>query len=319
MDFIVEHITSTNNADNLTLLDLGEELSALSKAVPISLVEMREDLSKLESGIQHASVELARIDTDSVFVGLDGAQEARDGPLTNALYQRLELFVQDSKSKMAALKAHVVETENTVNKLAAYYVVLESANANADEEENADRKEPHQKVFGFVSDFLHAMKSTYTKAENYRASVRLKERQERDRANLLKAKRKKTEVHPPLLPPRPDDERVDELQVDNSTELDTSADESTLGGLMLPLTVPVFSDAEEDADREEDAPAVMTSLRSPRVGAPALTGDLFDQLNAIDDLNIFADAVGDNYQRILDEAEAEAEAEEVGVKMDSIS
>lgn len=306
VDFLVEHIASTNSADILELLDLSEELSALPKAVPISLVEMREDLSKLESGIQQASVELAKIDTGTVFVGLDEAKEARDGPLTNALYQRLGLFVQDSESKMTALRADVAETEKTVNELAAYYGVTESSNANVEEEEKADRKEPHQKVFGFISDFLHAVKSTYTKAENYRASVRLKERQVRDRANLLMAKRKKSMAPlPPPPPPLQDDERVDTLQADNSTEQSTS----TAG--VLSLTVPVIADVVGDADGEDDVPEVMTSLRSPRGGA--LTGDLFDQLNAIDNLNIFADAVGDNYQRILDEAEAEAEAEEVGV------
>ena len=299
VDFIVEHIASTNGSEHIELVDMSEELFVLSKAAPLSLVEMREDLSKLEDKIKQAAVELARITTGTVFEGLDDAQETKEGLLTNALYQRLDRFVQDSESKMAVLKLAVAETEKNVNDLAAYYGVIDSSNANADEEENNDRKEPHQKVFGFISDFLHAMKSTHIKAENYRASVRMKERQERDRASLLMAKKKRlssSNPFPPLLPV--DDEPLDMLQIVNPlTELDAGDDASSEGSLAV-------LDDDAGAAAADEVPVVMMSLRSPRGDGPVVTGNLFDRLNAMD---TFADAGEDNYQRMLDEAETEEE------------
>ena len=303
VDFIVEHMASINHVE---LLDLSEELCSLSKAATISLVETREVLSKLESDIQQASVEMVKID------GSQQKQESRDDPLTQALYlyQRLDRFVQDSKSMMADLKAAAAETEDNVAKLATYYGVTESSSANAVEDENSDRKEPHQKLFGFVSDFLHAMKTTSVKAEKYRASERMKERRESDRKNRLMAKQKKlssTASHPPQ-----NDEQANPSQVEMSSESDAVAEGTTSSEeLLLPLSIVSSSDSSAgggDTDDEDESPGIQTSMRSPRGEAPILTGDIFDGLNEIVDLNTFADAVGDSYQRMLEEADAEEDS-----------
>ena len=274
LDFLAQHL----GLDEPSLLDLDDKLAHLSHAARVPLSQIKDDLDAMEKVIRIALEENAKLVNGSEFM---------EQKFAVPLHARLEAFIRIYEPRMTSMVALFSTTEKALKNLSVYFGTVPQTEAQGpksseeeDDPKNPDRKEPHQKVFGYLSDFVRAMKKVHHDAEQFREAERKTKAAKEEMEKLRETIRLKRTMVSNLSDETED--MTDELEGEGPETVDLRS----LPSLQLPLEQEIHSEME-----------TATPMRGPMV----VTDNLFAHISDLDE--IAAEALGDDYINLLHESQ----------------
>jgi len=129
LDFLVQQIELS---DRNLIKGLSSDWVAMWAAADINYKQLCSEINRLEGQVNKLNQEFILIKHSGENVGLDGKLEDARGPTFNPLYNRLNLFLNDAKPRIAHMKVQKVLIEQKVDKEMSMYG--ESINRPSDED-----------------------------------------------------------------------------------------------------------------------------------------------------------------------------------------
>lgn len=113
LDFLVQQIELS---DRSLIQSLSSEWVAVWAAADINYKQLCSEIHRLEGQVNKLNQEFILIKLAGENVGLDGLLEDARGPTFNPLYNRLNLFLNDAKPRIAHMKVQKALVEQRVDK-----------------------------------------------------------------------------------------------------------------------------------------------------------------------------------------------------------
>ena len=113
LDFLVQQIELS---DSHLIRNLSSDWVAVWAAADVNYKQLCSEINRLEGQVHKLNQEFILIKLAGENVGLDGMLEDARGPTFNPLYNRLNLFLNDAKPRIAHMKVQKALVEQQVDK-----------------------------------------------------------------------------------------------------------------------------------------------------------------------------------------------------------
>lgn len=147
LDFLVQQIELS---DRSLVRSLSSDWVAVWAAADVNYKQLCSEINRLEGQVNKLNQEFILIKQAGDNVGLDGMLEDARGPTFNPLYNRLNLFLNDAKPRIAHMKVQRVLVEQKVDEEMKAFGESISSKPSSDEDSC-------KAFFGCISNFARAL------------------------------------------------------------------------------------------------------------------------------------------------------------------